>query len=203
MASPCIKMACHSTKLPKVLNFSISSSVLPTRDDGQKAHKLTVSRGLVVVCSAMQESSASATVTSKTKEPSKAVEKEAPPAKPKAPAKAPPKPLPELMEQDVIPSLKAIFEAQNDILDVELLFNDNKLEGSFVKNDTPYSFWAFFPDGVLTGPKGFALTSYGNEVSTVEPFLIDEKKITAKHVVFWVEKRLAAQGILPVWKNDE
>jgi Protein of unknown function (DUF2996) len=40
-------------------------------------------------------------------------------------------------------------------------------------------------------------------VSTVEPFLIDEKKITAKHVAFWIEKRLAAQGILPVWKKDE
>ena len=51
------------------------------------------------------------------------------------------------------------------------------------------------------GPKGFSLSSYGSEASTVEPFLIDEKKITAKHVVFWVEKRLAAQGIIPVWKD--
>lgn len=51
------------------------------------------------------------------------------------------------------------------------------------------------------GPKGFALSSYGLGVSTVEPFLILEKKITAKHVVFWVEKRLAAQGIIPVWKE--
>lgn len=52
-----------------------------------------------------------------------------------------------------------------------------------------------------TGPKGFSLSSYGSEASTVEPFLVDEKKITAKHVVFWVEKRLAAQGIIPVWKD--
>ncbi|KAI3939381.1 hypothetical protein MKW98_022249 [Papaver atlanticum] len=204
MASSCIKMACPSTMLTKASSiFPISSSVLPMRDDGHKAHKLTVSRGHVVACSATQESSTSATVTSETKESPKAVEKEAPPVKPKAPAKAPPKPLPELMEQDVIPSLKVIFEAQADILDVEIFFSENKLEGSFVKNDTPYSFWAFFPDGVLTGPKGFSLTSYGNEVSTIEPFLIDEKKVTAKHVVFWVEKRLAAQGILPVWKNDQ
>lgn len=53
-----------------------------------------------------------------------------------------------------------------------------------------------------TGPKGFSLSSYGLEASTVEPFLIDEKKITAKHVVFWVEKRLTAQGIIPVWKEE-
>lgn len=55
--------------------------------------------------------------------------------------------------------------------------------------------------GRLSGPKGFSLSSYGSEASTVEPFLIDEKKITANHVVFWVEKRLAAQGIIPVWKD--
>lgn len=52
----------------------------------------------------------------------------------------------------------------------------------------------------FAGPKGFSLSSYGSGVSTVEPFLIDEKRITGKQVVFWVSKRLAAQGIIPVWK---
>lgn len=126
----------------------------------------------------------------------KPVEKKAP-AKPK---KAPAKPLSQLMEEDVIPSLKATLEAQDDITELELSFTDNRLEGSFLQKGTPYSFWAFFPDG-LTGPKGFSLSSYGSGVSTVEPFLIDEKKITEKHIVFWVEKRLAAQGIIPVWKG--
>lgn len=51
------------------------------------------------------------------------------------------------------------------------------------------------------GPKGFSLSSYGLGASTVEPFLVDEKKITARHIIFWVEKRLAAQGIIPVWKD--
>jgi hypothetical protein len=55
--------------------------------------------------------------------------------------------------------------------------------------------------GKRAGPKGFSLSSYGSGASTVEPFLIDEKKITGKHIVFWVEKRLAAQGIIPVWKD--
>jgi hypothetical protein len=53
------------------------------------------------------------------------------------------------------------------------------------------------------GPKGFSLSSYSHEVSTIEPFLIDERKVTAKFVVFWVYKRLAGQGILPVWKDEE
>ncbi|XP_052489752.1 uncharacterized protein LOC105784667 [Gossypium raimondii] len=105
------------------------------------------------------------------------------------------------MWEDVIPPLKTILESQHHLSQIQLSFQDNKLEGSFLKNGWPYSFWAFFPNGELTGPKGFSLCSYGRGASTVEPFLVDEKKITAKHVVFWVEKRLAAQGIIPVWKE--
>uniref|UniRef100_A0A2N9FSZ2 DUF2996 domain-containing protein n=1 Tax=Fagus sylvatica TaxID=28930 RepID=A0A2N9FSZ2_FAGSY len=152
----------------------------------------------MIACSAVQESSTS-TVSAETKEV-KTAEKQAP-AKAKPPAKAPTKPLPQLMEEDVIPSLKAILEAQHDLSEIELSFQDDRLEGSFLKNENTYSFWAFFPNGVLTGPKGFSLSSYGSGASTVEPFLIDEKKITGKHIVFWVEKRLAAQGIIPVWKD--
>ncbi|KAH0450820.1 hypothetical protein IEQ34_021512 [Dendrobium chrysotoxum] len=161
----------------------------------------------IILCSTLQESS-TATVSDK-KEADKAVaaaenpvvapvKKEAP-AKPK---KAPVKPLPEMMEEDVIPSLRATLEAQEDISQIEISFQENRLEGSFLKKDKPYYFWAFFPDGVLTGPKGFSISSYGSRVSTVEPFLIDERKITDKHVVFWVRKRLVAQGILPVWKEE-
>ncbi|ONK68089.1 uncharacterized protein A4U43_C05F7330 [Asparagus officinalis] len=181
-----------------------------------EAGRLGVNRRVVLCCSA-PESSSTATVTDKKEaEPAKATtpaaaattateKKEAEPAKAKAspakPKKAPVKPLPEMMEEDVIPSLKATLETEEDLSQIELSFKDNRLEGSFLKKDVPYYFWAFFPDGVLTGPKGFSLSSHGSEASTVEPFLIDERKITAKHIVFWVEKRLAAQGILPVWKE--
>ncbi|KAK6923295.1 Protein of unknown function DUF2996 [Dillenia turbinata] len=139
-------------------------------------------------CSSLPESSAVAAAPS-------------PAEKPKPKPKPAAKPLPELMEEEVIPSLKSLLEApHNQLSQVEISFQDNRqLEGSFLKKGKPYSFWAFFPDGVLTGPKGFSLSSYASEVSTVEPFLVDEKKITARHVVFWVEKRLAAQGIIPVW----
>lgn len=152
-----------------------------------------------IACSTVQESSKPVSTETKEKEttPAKA---EATPSKPKPKPKTPVKPLPELMEEEVIPSLKSTLESQDDISELELSFADNKLEGSFLKKGNPYSFWAFFPNGVLIGPKGFSLSSYGLEASTVEPFLVDEKKITGKHVVFWVEKRLAAQGIIPVWK---
>ncbi|CAL9028509.1 unnamed protein product [Prunus brigantina] len=164
---------------------------------GHTVSKLVTSQRNIV-CSALPESSTS-TVAADTKEVKTA--QRAAPAKPKVAAKAPAKPLPQMMEEDVIPQLKAILETQDELSDIELSFQDNKLEGFFLKKDIRYSFWAFFPGGVLTGPKGFSLSSYGQGASTVEPFLIDEKKITAKHIVFWVEKRLAAQGIIPVWKD--
>uniref|UniRef100_A0A0D9X1B7 DUF2996 domain-containing protein n=1 Tax=Leersia perrieri TaxID=77586 RepID=A0A0D9X1B7_9ORYZ len=162
-------------------------------------------------CSAVQESSSAAGAATTVSEKKDAADdkKEAdaeakpaakPAAKPKKPAV---KPLPEMMQEDIIPPLKAALDAEDDVSQVELSFQDNRLEGSFVKDEVPYYFWAFFPNGDLTGPKGFALTSYGMEVSTIEPFLIDEKRANAKYVVFWVYKRLAGQGILPVWKEEE
>lgn len=49
------------------------------------------------------------------------------PAKPKAPAKAPAKPLPQMMEEDIIPSLRSILEAQEDISELELSFQDDRV----------------------------------------------------------------------------
>lgn len=70
------------------------------------------------------------TVAADTKE-AKTAEKAAP-AKPKAPAKAPAKPLPQMMEEDVIPSLKSILESQEDISDIELSFQDNTVSSKFL-----------------------------------------------------------------------
>ncbi|KAK6141546.1 hypothetical protein DH2020_024713 [Rehmannia glutinosa] len=179
-----------------------SQKARPTTSSSSSSSSLvvnvTVNQRRNTCCLAVQESSTS-TVAAETKE-KKAEEQgneAVAAAKPKAAAKAPIKPLPQLMEEDVIPSLKQTLLAQQDISDLDLSFDENKLEGSFLKNGIPYSFWAFFPDGA----KGFSISSYGSGVSTVEPFLVDEKKPTAKHVVFWVEKRLAAQGIIPVWRD--
>ncbi|XP_072967857.1 uncharacterized protein [Typha angustifolia] len=182
--------------------FPAISKSLALSNRRQEARRLILSHGSVL-CSAIQEPSTATVPDKKEAQPEATAAKPAVKAAPGKPKKAPVKKLPELMEEDVIPSLKTILEAQEDVSQIELSFHDNRLEGSFLKEDIPYYFWAFFPNGELTGPKGFSLSSYGSGASTVEPFLIDEKKITARHVVFWVEKRLAAQGILPVWKEEE
>ncbi|KAH6814453.1 translocase of the outer mitochondrial membrane 40 [Perilla frutescens var. frutescens] len=96
-------------------------------------------------CLAVQESSTSTVepVAAETEE-----KKEAAKAKAKPAGKAPAKPLPELMEEDVIPSLRETLEAQQDLSDLQLFFDQNKLEGSFLKKGNPYTFWAFFPEGI-------------------------------------------------------
>ncbi|GJN11071.1 hypothetical protein PR202_ga29236 [Eleusine coracana subsp. coracana] len=155
-------------------------------------------------CSAVKKSPTSTTVSEKKDAAGDEKATTTAAAKPAAkPKKAPAKPLPEMMEEDIIPPLKAALEAEDNVSEVKLSFQNNTLEGSFIKEDVPYYFWAFFTTGDLTGPKGFALSSYSNEVSTIEPFLVDEKRVTDKMVVFWVYKRLAGQGILPVWKDGE
>ncbi|CAA0356928.1 unnamed protein product [Arabidopsis thaliana] len=152
---------------------------------------------------ALQESSTSAVTTEKKNKEEEESTVAVPAKKPKPAAKAAAvaKPLRQMMEEDVIPPLQAILESQDDISDIDLSFQDDKLEGFFLKKSIPYSFWAFFPTGNLTGAKGFSISSHGSGPSTVEPFLVDERKPTANHVVFWVEKRLAAQGIIPVWNQ--
>ncbi|CAL0318075.1 unnamed protein product [Lupinus luteus] len=189
-------------------SLHVSHNVIPTSSSSQVlpliVSKFKTSNRNKITCFAIQESSTSTTASAETETETKTKELKAAPkaelAQKKPPAKAPAKSLPQMMEEDVIPSLKAIFEAQEDLSDIELFFQDNKLEGSFVKEGFPYSFWAFFPTGLI-GPKGFSLSSYNSGSSTIEPFLVDEKKITARHIIFWVEKRLAAQGIIPVWKE--
>lgn len=112
------------------------------------------------------------------------------------PAKKLEKPYPQIIIEDVIPKIKANLQKEQDISDVDVVFQDNQVEGSFVKKGIIYTFWAFFPDGKLEGSRGFSLSSHGSPPSTVEPFLIDEKKITADLLIFWVMKRLFAQNLL-------
>mmetsp|Transcript_25092 Transcript_25092/g.54585 ORF Transcript_25092/g.54585 Transcript_25092/m.54585 type:complete len:198 (-) Transcript_25092:375-968(-) len=105
--------------------------------------------------------------------------------------KAPALPLPQDMEENIIPGIaKNLNEA--GVADLELIFEDNQLRGSFKNASVPYNFWAYFPDGSLTGQRGWSFSSHGYPPSTVEPFIIDEKRIDATTVIFWVTKRLEA-----------
>ncbi|XP_008794736.1 uncharacterized protein LOC103710667 [Phoenix dactylifera] len=201
MASQSLNVYSPLTRQVKGDTVPVFSKAPVTSDRRHKHGRIVLSRGSVICCSAVQESSAAAVTDKKEAEPAAKAAAPAVKKAPEKPKKPPAKPLPQLMEEDLIPSLKATLEAQEDVSQIEISFRDNRLEGSFLKEDVPYIFWAFFPNGDLTGPKAFSLSSYGYEASTVEPFLIDERRVTAQLVVFWIRKRLAAQGILPVWKE--
>ncbi|KAK3234174.1 hypothetical protein CYMTET_55565 [Cymbomonas tetramitiformis] len=117
----------------------------------------------------------------------------APKAKAKAKKKkAPALPLPEQMEKEIIPELTKSLLAE-EVEELELVFEDNQLRGSFTTGDMPVNFWAFFPDGTLLGQRGWSCSTFGCPPSTVEPFIVDEKRIDTNIVVFWVTKRLMAQ----------
>ncbi|KAK9156388.1 hypothetical protein Sjap_003868 [Stephania japonica] len=122
MASCSTSAICPLKRLIKVSISPVFSSVSIPRNLQWKVHKGMSSPRRGVVCSAVQESSTS-TATAETE--AKPAKTEAP-AKPKAPAKAPAKALPQLMEEDVIPSLKATLEAQDDLSEIELSFQDNR-----------------------------------------------------------------------------
>ncbi|KAG6545168.1 hypothetical protein Mapa_013280 [Marchantia paleacea] len=102
------------------------------------------------------------------------------------------------MREDVIPQLSGALEKEEGLTDLDITFEENQLKTSFTKGAIPYCHWAFFPDGTLEGSRGASLTSHGSPPSTIEPFLVDENKITAELVVFWIRKRLFAQKILSV-----
>ena len=97
--------------------------------------------------------------------------------------------LPEFMEE-VIPRLKAEL-AEDGVKMDDLQFVDRQLRGVYAGG--LYTFWVFFPEGNLTGMKGWSFERFGIQVpSTVEPFINDEKFITPELFIFWVRKRLKA-----------
>lgn len=49
---------------------------------------------------------------------------------PQMPKKPPAKPLPEMMEEEVIPALKETLEAQEDISDIDISFQENRVSDS-------------------------------------------------------------------------
>ncbi|CAD6223133.1 unnamed protein product [Miscanthus lutarioriparius] len=86
---------------------------------------------VVVSCSAVQESSTSTTVSKKKDSADGAKEATAAEAKPAAaakPKKAAALPLPEMMQKEIIPPLKAALEAEDDVSQVQLAFQNNTKE---------------------------------------------------------------------------
>jgi hypothetical protein len=100
------------------------------------------------------------------------------------------KPFADFIKQDFIQALEKAFAAQ-EYQDLELTFNNNQVAGTW--DDGQKQFIVYFPDGDIQGRKAFSEASNGIAPSTIESFLIDERKVTLDLLVFGVVQRINAQ----------
>jgi hypothetical protein len=100
------------------------------------------------------------------------------------------KPFEEFVRQDFLPALEKAFAAR-EFQDLELVFANNQVMGKW--DDGQKQFTVYFPDGSIQGRKAFSDSSDGIPASTIESFLIDERKVTLDLLVFGVIQRINAQ----------
>jgi hypothetical protein len=114
------------------------------------------------------------------------------------------KPFNEFIEQEYLPSLKSAF-AKEGIEDVELAFVQDKINipglnkaeacwqvaGSWKDGDRQFK--VYFPEQDINKQKGFTCATNGAKASTLESFMIDERKVTLDLLVFYTMQRLNAQ----------
>ncbi|MEH1791278.1 MULTISPECIES: DUF2996 domain-containing protein [unclassified Nostoc] len=145
--------------------------------------------------------------------PAAAATEEKPPAakaakKEKAPA-VEDKPFVEFIEQDYLPALQKAI-AQQGVQDLQVSFAKQKLPitgfesaeecwqiiGTW-KETGARQFNLYFPEEDIQGKKGFSCNE-GKKPSTLESFLIDERKITLDLLVFGLVQRLDGQKWLGI-----
>ncbi|BAZ43524.1 hypothetical protein NIES4102_05250 [Chondrocystis sp. NIES-4102] len=129
--------------------------------------------------------------------------KEAKAKKPKEPS-IEEKPFSEFIQEHYLPALKEAM-AKQGIEDAELTFvqqavpikgaNNNEpcwqVRGKWQKGDRAFNI--YFPDESISGQKAFSYTTYDNNPSTIESFMIDERKVTLDLLVMYTIQRLNAQ----------
>ena len=122
--------------------------------------------------------------------------------KPKAPALED-KPFGEFIQQDYLPALQQAFNRQG-IDDLDLKFSQEKFPSGLGVNQDCWQvigkwqagkrqFNVYFPNEDISSQKLFTCALNGNQHSTIESFLVDERKITLDLLVFGVVQRLNAQ----------
>ena len=124
--------------------------------------------------------------------------------KPEKPPAVETKPFAEFMQQDYLPALQEALTKQGiDDLDLNLVkqklpmagFGSSEecwqVVGKFKKGQRQFN--VYFPKKDIKGPRAFSCADNGAKPATLEPFLIDERKITLSSLVSGVVQRLNAQ----------
>lgn len=125
-------------------------------------------------------------------------------AKKAKPPKLEDKPFSEFIQEHYLPALQEAMKKEG-IEDAELTFvqqqvpiqgaNSNEpcwqVVGKWNKGDR--SFNIYFPDEDIKGQKAFSSTTYDKVPSTLESFMIDERRVTLELLVMYTIQRLNAQ----------
>jgi len=139
----------------------------------------------------------------KNPKPENSTEKK-PPAKKEKPPKLEDKPFGEFIEQHYLPALKEALVAEG-LEDITVSLSKQKVSLAGMSSDSEWAqvqgdwfggqrhFRVYFPDEDIKGQLAFACFERSNVPSTIEPFLIDERKIDLKLLVFYVVQRLNGQ----------
>lgn len=114
------------------------------------------------------------------------------------------KPFNEFIEQHFIPALKQAF-ADEGIEDIDINFvkQNISLEGAELNDECGQvigswdkgkrQFKLYFPEEDIKGQKAFSYSAGGFKPSTIESFMIDERKVTLDLLVLYTLQRLNAQ----------
>lgn len=100
------------------------------------------------------------------------------------------KPFADFIQQDYMPALKAAF-AEKQLEDLELTFDGTQVKGDWSQGNK--EFIVYFPKEDIKETKAFSVAMAGRQPSTIEPFLIDERRINLDLLVFGVIQRLNGQ----------
>ncbi len=100
------------------------------------------------------------------------------------------KPFGDFIQQDYLTALEKAFKDRN-IQDLQLLFQDNQVQGKWQSGQREFT--VYFPAADVNGLKAFSCAIAGAQPSTIESFLIDERKANLDLLVFGVMQRLNAQ----------
>jgi Protein of unknown function (DUF2996) len=114
------------------------------------------------------------------------------------------KPFADFVQQDFVPAIQSGLTAQG-LADLQLEFAKAPVKiagvpnipecwqivGKWKNNTRQFNLYFFAED--IQGQRGFSCISNGGTASSIEPFLIDERKMTLDLLLFGLTKRLNAQ----------
>lgn len=125
-------------------------------------------------------------------------------AKKAKPPKLEDKPFSEFIQEHYLPTLKEAM-AEEGIEDVDLTFIEQQVPiagtnanepcwqvvGKWQNGDRQFN--VYFPEADIKGQKAFSCATYGNSPSTIESFMIDERRVNLELLVMYTIQRLNAQ----------